>query len=63
MPLPTRLLFGSLAAAAIAGAAGFAAGYMTHRFVAIPVFGLVYLGIMAAAKVPETAAITRRLRR
>jgi putative peptidoglycan lipid II flippase len=63
VPLPVQLLFGSFAAAVIAGAAGFGAGYVTHRFVAIPVFGVVYLGIMAVARVPELDAITRRLRR
>ncbi|HEY5922093.1 MAG TPA: murein biosynthesis integral membrane protein MurJ [Kofleriaceae bacterium] len=63
VPLPVRLLFGSLAAAVLAGAAGFAAGYFTHRYVAIPVFGVVYLGIMAVARVPETQAITRRILR
>jgi putative peptidoglycan lipid II flippase len=63
VPLPVRLLFGSLAVSALAGALGFAAGYYVHRFAAIPVFGAAYLGIMAAARVPEMNAITRRLRR
>jgi putative peptidoglycan lipid II flippase len=63
VPLPVRLLFGSLAASAIAGGLGYAAGAFVHRFGAIPVFGLAYLGIMASARVPETRAITRRLLR
>jgi len=72
VPIPTRLGLGALAAAALAGGAGYgaahaAAEYVTRPWmvaaVAIPVFGVVYLGIMIAARVPETRAITRLLRR
>jgi hypothetical protein len=72
VPLPTKLALGALVAAAIAGTAGYGAGWLANdlgaaswaaALVAIPVFGLVYLGIMAAARVPETAAFTRRLLR
>jgi putative peptidoglycan lipid II flippase len=72
VPTPRKLLAGSLGAAAIAGAAGLGAGSLadhlgaTHwaaALVAIPMFGAIYLGIMALAGVPETGALTRRLRR
>jgi putative peptidoglycan lipid II flippase len=63
VPLPTKLMAGALAAALVAGGLGYAAGKLVHTFAAIPVFGLVYLAIMAAARVPETSVITRRLRR
>jgi putative peptidoglycan lipid II flippase len=61
--LPTQLLLGAIGAALVAGALGYAAGVYVHLFAAIPVFGVVYLAIMAVARVPETTAITRRLRR
>ena len=70
--LPTRLGIGALAAAAVAGAAGYGAAHAVTvlgipprltALAAVPAFGLVYLGIMAAARVPEVAGFTRRLRR
>ena len=72
VPIPARLGFGALGAAAIAGAAAFGvarladslgAKHWAGALVAIPAFGLVYLGIMAAARVPETDVFTRRLLR
>jgi putative peptidoglycan lipid II flippase len=72
VPVPVRLALGALGAAALAGALGYGAGYLAAELgannwqaalVAIPVFGVVYLGVMAAAKVPETSGITRRLLR
>lgn len=63
VPLPVKLTLGALVAAAIAGAGGYAAGALVHPFAAIPVFGAIYLGIMAIAHVPEMGVITRRLRR
>ncbi len=72
VPVPKRLGFGALAAAAAAGAAGYGAVLaasalgLPQRFTAlaaVPAFGIVYLGIMAAARVPETSAFTRRLLR
>jgi putative peptidoglycan lipid II flippase len=50
LPFPWRMLAVSLVAAALAGAAGYAAGAVTHAFVAIPVFGAVYLGVMLVAR-------------
>jgi putative peptidoglycan lipid II flippase len=61
--LPTKLLFGALGAALVAGGLGYLTALYVHRFAAIPVFGLVYLGIMAIARVPETHAFTRRFLR
>ena len=70
--IPTRLGLGALAAAALAGAAGYGAAYLAAdlgwkgwqgALVAVPVFGAIYLGVMSVAKVPEAAAFTRRLRR
>jgi putative peptidoglycan lipid II flippase len=72
VPIPTRLGLGALAAAGFAGAAGFGAAHLATEFaaeswatalVAIPVFGAIYLGIMAFARVPETSALTRRFSR
>jgi putative peptidoglycan lipid II flippase len=63
LPFPTRLAFGSFAVSLLAGAAGYATWLYVHRYAAIPVFGVVYLGIMMIARVPETRALTRRLRR
>jgi hypothetical protein len=70
--LPVKLALGAFAIAALAGAAG----YGTQRGVlelgarswmaaiaAVGVFGVVYLVGMAAAKVPEARAFTRRLLR
>jgi putative peptidoglycan lipid II flippase len=70
--LPTRLGFGALGAATIAGAAAYgaahvAAAHVTRAWmvapIAVPVFGAIYLGIMLAARVPETRALTKILRR
>jgi putative peptidoglycan lipid II flippase len=70
--IPARLGFGALGAAAIAGAAGYGAAAATRELTArvwpmslaaIAAFGIVYLGIMAIANVPEAAAFTRRFTR
>jgi hypothetical protein len=70
--VPVRLGLGALAAAAVAGALGYASGVLVAAagvpgrlaaVAAIAAFGIVYLGIMHVAGVPETAAFTRRLRR
>jgi len=72
VPVPVRLGLGALAAAAVAGALGHTAGRLATAAgaqvwlsapAAIGMFGLAYLGIMTIAKVPETSALTRRLRR
>ena len=72
VPMPARFLLGALAAAILAGAAGHGAmrlaeaaglhGWQT-ALVAVPAFGIVYLGAMIAANVPEAGFLTRRLRR
>ncbi len=70
--IPTRLGLGALAASSIAGGAAYGAGYVVRELglhgwqialVAVPVFGVIYLGVMAAARVPEANAFTRRLLR
>jgi putative peptidoglycan lipid II flippase len=72
VPVPVRLGLGTLAAAAAAAALGLAADRLATTagapiwlasLAAIAAFGGVYLGITAAAGVPEAAAFTRRLRR
>jgi putative peptidoglycan lipid II flippase len=72
VPVPGKLLAGALAASILAGALGHGAGYLATELgakawqaalVAIPVFGAVYLGAMALARVPEAAGITRRVLR
>jgi putative peptidoglycan lipid II flippase len=72
VPIPGRLGLGALAAATVAGALGYATGTLATTagalvplaaIAAIAVFGMVYLGIMHVAGVPEAAAFTRRLRR
>jgi putative peptidoglycan lipid II flippase len=72
VPVPVRLGLGALAAAIVAGAAGYGAGELASRagaptglaaIAAIGAFGAVYLGITIIAGVPEAAAFTRRLRR
>jgi len=69
VPVPGKLGLGCLAAAALAGAAGFGVGHVFagHRFVAgiaaIGVFGVIYLGVMTAAKVPEAASLLGRFGR
>jgi putative peptidoglycan lipid II flippase len=72
VPIPVRLGLGALAAAAVAGGLGHAAGRLAtaagaagwlSALAAIAAFGIVYLGITSLAGVPEAAAFTRRLRR
>jgi putative peptidoglycan lipid II flippase len=72
VPVPTRLGLGALGAALLAGAAGHGGGALAAHLgarswqtalVAISIFGAVYLGAMAAAKVPEAGGLVRRLRR
>ena len=68
VPVPAKLGLGALAAASLAGAIGFGVSHLFHgRFLgplaAIGVFGLVYLGVMAAAQVPEANAFMRRILR
>jgi len=72
VPVPTRLGAGALGAAALAGAAGYGAAALTAHLgahgwqpalAAIPVFGAVYLGVMAAAQVPEARGFVRRVLR
>ncbi len=69
-PIPWKLAGGAIAAATVAAGLAYGtsrlalslelAGWLA-AIAAIGVFGVVYLGAMMAAKVPETAAITRRL--
>jgi putative peptidoglycan lipid II flippase len=70
--LPVRLGLGALGAAITAGALGHGAQRLASgagapvwlaAIAAIVVFGIVYLGIMRTAKVPEARAFMRRLRR
>ena len=70
--VPQRLLLGALAAATLAGAAGYgtlrlAAELDLPRWLgalaAVGVFGAIYFGVMLAAKVPEARAFTRRVLR
>ena len=72
VPIPVRLGLGVLGAAAVAGGLGYAAGQLASTagaptwmsaLAAIGVFGAVYLAVMIIAKVPEAAALGRRLRR
>ena len=72
VPIPVRLGFGALAAAAVAGALGWAASramqsITTHTWpvslAAIAVFGVTYLGIMSVAKVPEAGDLVRKILR
>jgi putative peptidoglycan lipid II flippase len=72
VPIPVRLGLGALAAALVAGALGYADLALGRALDlpswladagAIAVFGMTYLGLMIAARVPEAAAFTRRLRR
>jgi putative peptidoglycan lipid II flippase len=67
--IPVGLGLGALGAAILAGAAGYAGAALAVQLgarawqsalVAIPAFGAVYLGVMAFARVPEAAALTRR---
>ena len=70
--IPNRLGAGALAASIVAGALGYGAALGMHavwprRWVeaiaAIGVFGIAYVAIMAAARVPELDSFLRRLRR
>ena len=72
VPIPTKLLVGTLICALAAGGAGYGAAELAlhlgargwqSALVAIPVFGGVYLGIAAIAQIPEANAFTRRLLR
>ncbi len=72
VPVPVRLGFIALAAAVLAGALGYGAGYVADRLdaaswlaslIAIAVFGAVYLGAMAALKIPEARGFVRRVLR
>jgi putative peptidoglycan lipid II flippase len=67
VPVPVRLGLGALAVAALAGAASYGVarlvGSWPGALAAIATFGAIYLGVMAAAKVPEAGALARRLRR
>ncbi len=72
VPIPARLGFGALGAALIAGAVGYGASRLarevTHHtwpisLVAIAAFGIMYLGIMTAAKVPEAGDLVRKILR
>ena len=72
VPIPTKLGLGALAAASVAGAIAYGAGQLALHanakhwaaaLVAIPVFGVIYLAIMAIARVPEVNGLTRRFLR
>jgi putative peptidoglycan lipid II flippase len=72
VPIPVRLGFGALGAAIFAGGAGYGAAYLTRQLTAhtwpvslaaIATFGLVYLGIMAVAQVPEAGDLVRKVLR
>ncbi|MGE5183416.1 MAG: lipid II flippase MurJ, partial [Acidobacteriota bacterium] len=69
VPVPVRLGLGALAAAVLAGALGLAVWHFVplrtslRALASIGVFGVTYVGVMSIAKVPEAAALTRRLRR
>lgn len=73
VPVPVRLQLGALAAALVAGAAASSASWaalhplaaprLLAMLIAPPVFGGVYLALAMAAKIPEVAALRRRLLR
>jgi len=69
VPVPGKLGIACLGAAAVAGAAAFGVAHVFtgHRFVAgiaaMGVFGIIYLGVMSAAKVPEAASLLGRFGR
>lgn len=72
LPVPGRLGLGALAVAGVAGAVGYGGAHLATSLgarvwmsgvVAIALFGAVYLGIMAAARVPEAGALLRRVLR
>ncbi|MGE0867129.1 MAG: murein biosynthesis integral membrane protein MurJ [Kofleriaceae bacterium] len=67
---PVKLALGSTVAAVIAGAGGYAVGQLgttlgvaawQSSVASIAVFGAIYFGVMAAARVPEATAIIRRV--
>jgi len=71
VPIPFRLGLGALAVAALAGGLGYSAGQLASTTgapvwlsasAAIATFGIVYLGLMIVAGVPEASAFTRRPR-
>ena len=71
-PFPAKLGLGCLAAAIVAGGAGYGTNLLVgslsahiapRAIAAIAVFGLVYFAITTIAKIPEAHAFTRRLRR
>ena len=66
--MPIRLGLGALAVAAIAGGAAWSAVHavapsstVVAAAIAIPIYGAIYLGVMARAGVPEARAFTRRV--
>ncbi|NVB80551.1 MAG: murein biosynthesis integral membrane protein MurJ [Kofleriaceae bacterium] len=70
VPVPGKLGMGALAAAILAGAAGFGVAHLATSLyprtlvvslAAIATFGAVYLGTMSIAGVQEAGAFTRRL--
>jgi putative peptidoglycan lipid II flippase len=72
VPIPARLGFGALAAAAVAGAAGYGAAAAMHQITArtvptslaaIITFSAVYIAIMTIAHVPEARGLARRVLR
>ncbi len=72
VPMPFRLILGATLAGLVAGAASYGVAWLAldlgargwqAALVAIPVFGAIYLGAMAAAKVPEASGFVRRVLR
>jgi len=71
-PIPWRLAGGALLAALVAGGLGHGSSRLAGELglpgwlsalAAVGVFGVIYLGAMASAKVPEARGLTRRLLR
>ncbi|HEU0031161.1 MAG TPA: murein biosynthesis integral membrane protein MurJ [Kofleriaceae bacterium] len=69
LPVPRKLATGATIVAVLAGALGFGTSWLGDRIgvpawlgalAAIVVFGVTYLGVMAAAKVPEARGFVRR---
>jgi len=70
LTMPTQLGFGALAAAALAGGVAWSVLHFLPPLrpifaaaVALPIYGALYIGLMARAGVPESRAFTDRLRR